>query len=401
MANQIKKSLLVTLDFPPNLGGVATYYYNVCKNLPSDKIVVLAPEQEDDQNFDSKQNFTILREFTTIRKKLLRKFPEKWPKGIGGILKIASSIKWMSLIKYFYKISKDHNIEIIQAGQVLPIGTLALFYKKRKKIPYIFYAHGLDILLPQKFMRKKTLLKNIIKEAKAIIANSHFTKDELIKLGATPNKVKVVYPCPNIKTEEASEWKMDEIKNEHELHNKKVLLTVGRIVERKGHDMVIKALPQIIKEVPNIIYLIVGKGPQEEKLKNLVKKMKLAEYVKFLGAVPQEDLTAYYQACNTFIMPARQLPNGDVEGFGIVYLEANLYGKPVIGGKSGGVPEAIIDNQTGLLVNPESTDEIAQASIKLLTDEAYAAKLGTQGLERVSDEFDWKTQTEKIKEVLT
>ena len=394
MASNIKKSLLVTLDFPPNLGGVAAYYYQVCKNLPANKIVVLAPKQEGDQAFDREQNFTI------IRKKLLNYFPQKMPKGLGGILKIAASVKWLSIIKHLSPIVKNHKIELIQAGQVLPLGTLALFYQRRRKLPYIFYAHGLDLTLPQKFMRKKTLLKKIIAGAAAIVANSYFTKDELLKLGATPEKIKVIYPCPNLPAQPASDQKIKEISANHHLTDKKILLTVGRLIERKGHDSVIKALPAIIKKVPTVVYLIVGSGPEEKRLKKLVNQHRLGDYVKFLGAVSPHDLVAFYQLCDVFIMPARQLANGDVEGFGIVYLEANQFAKPVIGGRSGGVAEAVIDGQTGILVDPIDVNEIAQAAIKLLTDTAYAAKLGTQGLERVTEKFDWPTQVEKIKEIL-
>jgi phosphatidylinositol alpha-1,6-mannosyltransferase len=395
MSNDIKKSLLVTLDFPPNLGGVATFYYNVCKNLPGDKIAVLAPNQEGDDNFDIQQKFPI------IRKNLLKQFPKKTsPKSLGGVLKIAASIRWISMIRHFRNVIRKHNIELIQAGQILPIGTLALWCKKRNNIPYIFYAHGMDILLPQKFMRKKTILKKIIKEAKAIVANSYFTKDELIKLGATPEKVKVIYPCPNLDAEQPSELKLEQIKEKYNLNGKKVLLTIGRLVERKGHDMVIKSLPSIIKVVPNLVYLIVGSGPYKEKLEKLVNQYSLRDYVIFTGAARQDDLAGLFQTADVFIMPARRLSNGDVEGFGIVYLEANLFGTPVIGGRSGGVPEAIIDGKTGILVKPESLEEISQAAIKLLTNQPYAERLGMQGMQRVIEEFDWKVQTEKIKELL-
>ena len=395
MAESIKKSLLLTLDFPPSHGGVAAFYYNICKNLPPDKIVVLAPEQAGAKEFDQKQNFTI------IRKKRLNLLPPNNAWGLRQISKITSRIKWLALIKDLGQTAKNHKIELIQVGQVLPLGTVALAYQSRKEIPYIFYAHGLDITLPQKFRRKKALLKKIIAQARAIVANSHFTKDELVKLGASGEKIIVVHPCPNITTEQISEWKIEEITGDYGLKNKKILLTVGRLVERKGHDMVIKAMPEIIKKVPTAVYLIIGEGPAQKNLEKLVNQRSLRDYVKFLGGVPNKDLPAYYQLCDVFIMPSRQLANGDVEGFGIAYLEANLFGKPVIAGRSGGVAEAVINGQTGLLVDPSNVSEIAAAAIRLLTDPGLSERLGLQGLERVSTEFDWKTQTEKIKEILT
>lgn len=394
MSDNIKKSLLVTLDFPPNLGGVAAYYYNVCKNLPADKIVVLAPPQEGAQDFDSQQKFTI------IRKNTLNNLPLSKPRGISNIFKIFTRFKWMTIIKDINETIKNHKIELLQIGQVLPLGTLAMVCQSSKKIPYIFYAHGLDITLPQTFKRKKILLKKIIKHAKAIVANSHWTKDELTNLGADPSKVTVVYPGPNLSAEQSSEWEIEEIKKEHDLKDKKVLLTVGRLVERKGHDMVIKALPKIIQAIPNVIYLIVGNGPRKAHLEKLVNQNSLRDYVEFISNVDQNSLAALYQICDVFIMPSRQLANGDVEGFGIVYLEANMFGKPVIAGQSGGVPEAVVHGQTGILVNPTDIEQITQAAVKLLNNQAYAAKLGTQGLERVSSQFDWPSQVDKIKPLL-
>ncbi|MFA6215495.1 MAG: glycosyltransferase family 4 protein [Patescibacteria group bacterium] len=394
MASEIKKSLLITLDFPPRFGGVASYYYNVCKNLPADKIVVLAPNQPGAEAFDRQQNFPI------IRKKLITNFPQVWPASLFGIFKLAASIKWLSIIRYMAKIAKTHNIEIIQVGQVLPIGTVALAYQKRKKIPYLFYAHGLDLTLPQKFLRKKTLLKKIIAGASAIIANSHWTNDELVRLGADAKKITVVYPGPEITPAASSSWKADEIFHRYHFDGKKIILSVGRLVERKGHDLVIKALPQIIKQLPAVMYVIIGDGPYRQTLENLVNQYQLRDYMTFLGAKKKEETAAFYQNCDVFAMPSRQLPNGDVEGFGIVFLEANSFGKPVIGGKSGGVPEAVLDGQTGILIDPASIDEMAQAAIKILSDRSYAERLGLQGLERVTSQFDWPTQVEKIKQVL-
>jgi phosphatidylinositol alpha-1,6-mannosyltransferase len=395
MSDDIKRSLLFTLEFPPDIiGGIATYYYNICKNLPPDKIVILTPQFQTAQNFDGQHRFKI------IRKKLLNQFPEIWPKGFFGALKIIFSVRWISMFRYFAQAVKSHDIQLVQVGQFLPVGTLAMIYKKRKNIPYIAYAHGIDILLPQKFMRKNTLLKSIIRNAKAIIANSNFTKNELIKLGAVPDKTKVVNPCPNMEANTFSKFRLQRIRDEQKLINRKILLTVGRLIERKGHDKVIEALPLIIKKVPNVIYLICGKGPHKDNLTRLVDKFNLSDYVTFLGQVPQEDLIAYYQLCDVFIMPSRQLPNGDVEGFGIVFIEANLFGKPVIGGLSGGIPEAVLDGQTGVLVNPIDTKDIADAAIRLLTDEILSQRLGQQGQTRAQKEFDWKIQTEKIKEIL-
>lgn len=388
MSQVIKKSLLITLDFPPYYGGVATYYHHICDNLPSDKIVVVAPEHPEAIKFDQAQRYNILRKNLANQPKVPKLF------------KMFSTFKWMSSIKFISEVIKNHDIELLQVGQILPLGTVALALKAKYKIPYIFYAHGLDITLPQNIYRKKKLMRKIIANARGIVANSNFTKDELVKLGANPEKIIVVYPCPNLEPEQISEWMIKELKSNYELNDKKIILTVGRLVQRKGHDMVIKALPDILKRVPEAIYVIVGDGPYQKKLERMVGDMKLGDHVKFIGAIPDNQLEAFYEMCDVFVMPCRQLKNGDVEGFGIAYLEANAFGKSVIGGRSGGVPEAILDNRTGILVDPTDEAEIANETIKLLQNKALAERLGIQGLERISEFFDWNFQTAKIKEIL-
>lgn len=387
---KLKKSLLITLDFPPRFGGVAGYYYNICKNLPADKIVVLAPAEKNSEEFDLKQNFPIIRSV-----KLKQIMSAK-----SGLLNISSKINWLALTKEIIQIAKNHQIELIQIGQVLPLGTVALMLKRRTGLPFIFYSHGMDILVPQKIARKKIILKKIIKESQAIISNSHFTRSELGKLGADKNKIAVVYPCPNISSSHVDPLTIDQFLKEYELKNKKIILTVGRLVERKGHNQVIKALPNILKRVPNTVYLIAGDGPNKDKLEKLVFSLKLGQSVKFINQVSNNLLATLYQICDVFVMPSRHLPNGDVEGFGMVYLEANLFGKPVIGGKSGGISEAILNEKTGLLVNPNDTFELSQAIISILVNDSFAHTLGIQGMQRVHDDFDWKTQVDILKNIL-
>jgi phosphatidylinositol alpha-1,6-mannosyltransferase len=388
---KIKKSLLLTLDFPPKLGGVATYYYNICKNLPPNSIVVVAPYQVGCEKFDSQQSFPIIR-----RKELTALTKVSKNKLVG----LANSIRWISFYSQLAKIIKQHDIEILQVGQILPLGTLALMHHKKTDLPYLVYSHGLDITSPQAYPRKKTLLKNIIKKAEYLVANSYFTKDELIKLGAQDHQVTVIYPCAGVEVRDISQAEVSNIIKKNELQNKKILLSVGRLVERKGFDMVIKSLKKIIPKVPDIAYVIVGDGPDKKRLEMITALEHMGEYVHFAGAVSDIDLSAYYSSCEALIMPSRRLKNGDVEGFGIVYLDANSYGKPAIGGRSGGAPEAISHGETGLLVDPTDIQSIADAVIRLLTDEPYANRLGLQGMNRVSTHFEWDSQVEKIKDLL-
>ena len=186
---------------------------------------------------------------------------------------------------------------------------------------------------------------------------------------------------------------------------KKILLSVGNLVRRKGHDMVLKSLPQLIKEIPNLLYLIVGKGPEKGRLVGLIKSLNLEAFVKMEGNVPNSKLALYYKCADLFIMPSRELKNKynetiDVEGFGLVFIEANMFGIPVIGGRSGGIPEAIADGISGLLVDPHDEYDIAKAVKKLLSDEKYSRQLGENGRQRAINNFKISEESKKIMNLL-
>ena len=370
----MKKSLLITIDFPPQTGGVANYLANFSQNIPEDKLIVLANEIDNAHHFDGQQHYKIIRE------QLLYKY--FWP-------------KWLKTFALSKKIIKKEKIEQIIISHILPMGYLALILK----LPYIVILHGYDIMNAQKSSWKKYWAIKILAQAKHIIVNSHHTQNQVLNLGINQNKITIVYPCPNIKPEQLNEHEKQTIKNELDLHHKKILLSVGRLVTRKGFDKVIQALPEIIKQIPNLVYIIVGIGSDKDRLEKLAESLKIRGNLIIAEDIPNSNLSSFYDLADIFIMPARQI-NEDVEGFGIVYLEANLFSKPVIAGKSGGVEDAVIDGQTGILVNPESVQEITQAILKLFNDLELANKLGVQGKERVLNEFQWPKQIEKINNIL-
>lgn len=370
----MRKTLLITIDFPPQKGGVATYLSNVCQNLDHNNIVVLANKREGSEHFDHKQGYKI------IRARLFNKF--FWP-------------AWLRTLRQAKKAIRQEKIEQILISHVLPMGYIALLLK----LSFIVSLHGYDVLAAQRTFWKKYWLIKILNKSKAIIVNSDFTKENVLKLGVTENKITIVYPCPNIKPEDLIPAERQALKNELELHGKKVLLSVGRLVPRKGFDKVIEALPEVLKQVPNLIYLIVGNGQYKDDLENLALKLKVLDHLTICEDIPDTNLPSYYDISDALIMPARQI-GSDVEGFGIVYLEANSFGKPVIAGKSGGISEAVIDGQTGILVDPENVSDIARTIIHLMTNQEYALKLGAQGKERLLHEFQWEKQVMKLKDIL-
>ncbi len=184
-----------------------------------------------------------------------------------------------------------------------------------------------------------------------------------------------------------------------------MLLTVGRLDERKGHDTIIASLPKILQREPDAVYLIVGKGRTLSHLQKLAKENGVEDKVIFAGYVPDEDLPDYYRLCDVFILANRITEKdttlaGDVEGFGIVFVEANSTGKPVIGCHSGGVVESVEDGKTGILVEPGNSEAIADAVIQLFGDEDKRKKMGEYGRERAVEKFEWDKLSKQIEKLL-
>ena len=361
--------LLATNDFAPKVGGIQTYCYELAKNLTllDEEVTVLAPRVEGDLEFDKKQNFKTIR----IRNKL-------------------------NLYLTFFSILRRERIERVLVAHRANYARLASWSNILWKIPYDIIVYGGEILLSK---RKRSIRKNF-ERAEKIITISNFTKERLIEIGIPERKIVVIHPGVDpVKFDPRLD--PSEVRKKYNLGNKKVVLTVSHLVKRKGHQNVLKALPQVLKKVPNLIYLIIGKGDEEEKLREIVKDLKLGEKVIFEGEVKEEELPLYYVACDLFIMPSYEIKErGDVEGFGIVFLEANACGKPVIGGRSGGVSDAIIDEETGLLVDPLNINQIVGALIKLFTNPELSRKLGKKGRERVEKEFNWGRMAQEIRGII-
>jgi len=214
-------------------------------------------------------------------------------------------------------------------------------------------------------------------------------------------KQKIIIINPGIENRAASDSQLiTQIGRKYNLHNKIILLSVGRLVKRKGFDKVIEAMPVMLKQVPNLVYVILGNGEEINNLKSKISNLKLEKNIIIITSAPDNEKNIWHDLSDIFIMPSRNI-DGDFEGFGIVYLEANLAGKPVIAGKSGGVGDAVVNGLNGLLVDPINTGEIASAVIKLAQNSELRQKLGEQGKKRAIDDFNWHGQIKKIYKTIT
>lgn len=362
----MKKTALITLEYPPMIGGVSQYYSHMVEELPEESIVVL----------------------DNAKGKLMSRSRFVYPKWLGSFFSV-------------WNLIRKEKVEQLLVGQLLPLGTVALVFKKLMGIEYTVMTHAMDVQLPfTRGGRKKWLAQRILAEATHVTTVSRYTKQRLVEHGVTAEKIEIIYPCPHISgIDSVDDANTADIRTQFGLRaDSTVLLSVCRLVERKGIDTVLQALA--ILENTEIEYCIVGGGVDEPRLREIVKRKGLEQQVHFLGAISDEELEQMYIAADIFIMPSREIEGGDVEGFGIVFVEANSFGLPVIGGKSGGVVDAIIDGETGVLVEPESAQMVSDAIKTLFTDKSYATRLGEQGKKRVEEFFQWSNQAQRLKELL-
>jgi phosphatidylinositol alpha-1,6-mannosyltransferase len=286
----------------------------------------------------------------------------------------------------------------VHCMKVLPEGLIAWCLRRITSVPYVLYAHGEEIQMRLTSRKLAWLIPVLYRGAAAIIANSYHTKQLLVDIGVCSERVHVIHPGVDSAAFHAEESATLKIRKRHRLDEAFVLLTVGRLQRRKGHDMVIKSLPLIRQQVPNVVYLIVGTGEKEKYLRKLTAMLTVTDNVMFVGSIPDSERAAYYGVCDVFIMPNREI-DADIEGFGIVFLEAGAAGKPVIGGLSGGTADAIQDGVTGLRIDGENTQAITDSVVALAKNIKAARTMGEHGRRRVEADFSWDSVVKRTREI--
>ncbi|PWW05046.1 phosphatidylinositol alpha-1,6-mannosyltransferase [Paenibacillus cellulosilyticus] len=367
-----RKIVLVTGVFPPGIGGMQNYYYNLSK-YSKHHMTVLASEYPECVSFDKGQPFRIVR---------------------GSFMRGESVdfTSWGRLFRHVRRLLRSEEPDVTVYGYVL-IGFIGLLLKIFSGRRYVISTHGMDMLMFRKYIGLNQIVKLILRKADGVLTNSEYTRKRVEDYGVDPSRIGLVNP--GVEAIFDRQEKNAELLKQHDLEGKHVILTVGRLVRRKGHDRVIESMPAILQQIPNAIYVIVGDGPERGRLEQLAKTTGVSEAVRFVGNVSgSERLNDYYNLADQFIMACRELEEGDVEGFGIVYLEAASAGVPVIAGKSGGASEAVLDGTTGLIVTPESHAEITAAVVRLASDTVLRESLVLEGYKRAKTQFQHENLAE-------
>lgn len=374
-------SMLLSEIFPPQHGGSGRWFWEIYRRLPLSQTTVVAGEYPDAKTFDATHEVDIHRlkysmsDWGVLSLSSLRTYWEVY-RSVRGLLNAWPRPKQSPLL--------------LHAGRCLPEGWLAWLLSKRYGIPYVVYAHGEDINTYATSRQLRFLTRHVMWGAKAVIANSENTATLLAGAWRLPRgRVEVLYPGVDIERFQPAP-RDERFRREHEWQDRQVILTVGRLQLRKGHDKLIESLVQIKQAIPNVLYSIVGDGEEYPRLQQLVTELGLQSHVRFYRTVDDAFLVQAYQQCDLFVLPNRTVAH-DIEGFGMVLVEAQACGKPVIAGDSGGTRETMRPGVTGKVIDCTSSPTIAAEISSLLLDTAKLASMGTDARAWVAERFDWES----------
>jgi phosphatidylinositol alpha-1,6-mannosyltransferase len=277
---------------------------------------------------------------------------------------------------------------VVHCARALPEGLAALLVRRLYGgPPYLCWTHGEELNYAATSRELSFLLARVHAGAAAVLANCHTTAAGLRSIGVPAERLHVVHPGVDVARFAAGRGRR--VRLRFAPSGELLLLTVGRLQRRKGHDVALQAVARLRASTPGLRYVIVGDGEERARLERIIAQERLADIVTLLGAVPDDELPDYFAAADIFVHPNRN-DGGDVEGFGIVFLEAAAAGIPTIGGRSGGVPEAIEDRVTGLLVDGADPAAVAAGIRTLAESEPLRRRLGDAGRARVCDRFTWE-----------
>lgn len=376
----MKKILFVTNDFGPRAGGIESFIMGLVERLPKDSVTVFTSSQGDTSAYDAKwkvDGVEVIRD----RTKMLLPTP-----------RIAWAIR---------SIVKKTEPSVACFGAAAPLALLAPTLRKAGVQRIVSLTHGHEVWWAKVFPFSLAI-RRVGNTVDALTYLGDFTKRNISRSLSPKAQKAMVHLAPGIDTSHFVPLEApSELREELGLTHKSVIVSVGRLVPRKGQDRLIEALPLISKSIANVHLLLVGEGSYRKSLEKMVAKRELGRNVTFVGRVNYAKLPAYFQCGDIFAMPSRsRLAGLEVEGLGIVYLEAGACGLPVIAGNSGGAPDAVVDGVTGIVVDGTNANEIAAAIVRVLSDPAKAKAMGEKGNEWVRSGWSWKIWSDKFAQLL-
>jgi len=379
--NVYKKILLVTNDFGPRTGGIETFVIGLLERISGHEVIVFTSQQGDTKDYDNdwleKFGVTVVRDKSKI---------------LLPTMRVTNAAK---------ALVKDKKIEVVVFGAAAPLGLMAQSLRKSGVKKIIALTHGHEVwwakIFPFSFAMKK-----IGSSVDHLTFLADFTRSAIAKALDEKSANAMVKIAPGIDTTHFIPRSDGvEIRSQLGLAEKKIIISVGRLVHRKGQDKLIEALPDVLQKIPHAHLLLVGEGPYRKHLEKLVQKFSLSKNVTFVGRILYDKLPIYLSAADLFAMPSRSRFFGlEVEGLGIVYLEASACGIPVVAGKSGGAPDAVLEGVTGVCVDGTDVSDIAMAVTDILGDAKRASYMGAAGRNWIVDNWRWDSWSTEFNSLL-
>jgi len=364
--------LVITELFLPTKGGTAVWFDEVYRRIGGREIHIVTADVEGSEEYDRNHN-------NTIHRVSLKRYWWLRPESLAMYIKL--------FLKAF-SVALTNKIDAVHTGRVLPEGLVGLIVARLFRKPLVIYAHGEEITTWRQSGKFKAMVFTY-RHADIVIANSEFTREELLKIGVNEKKIMLISPGVDVDRFRPG-LEVADLKASIGIDSgKKLILSVGRLSRRKGFDQIIRALAKLQVAGLDVHYAAIGIGEDKEYLDNLAAELGVSQRFHSLGHVPLDDLPRWYNACDVFAMPNREI-DGDTEGFGMVFIEAAACAKPAIAGQAGGTGAAVVDGVTGYRVDGTSHEPLLQCLFDLLSSYEMADEIGRRGYERVQSEFSWE-----------
>ncbi|WP_205669383.1 glycosyltransferase family 4 protein [Amycolatopsis suaedae] len=372
----MRRTLLVTNDFPPRPGGIQAYLQALAARLPADDLVVYAPSWESPSGshgeFDAGVPYEVVRHPTSLM------------------------LPTPDVLRRAKQLMRSRDCEAVWFGAAAPLALLGQSLRSYGAQRVLACTHGHEVgwsMLPA----ARQALRRIGDTADVVTYVSEYTRRRFSAAFGPFAGLEHLPSGVDTETFRPDPAAREELRCRYGLGDRPTVVCVSRLVPRKGQDMLVRALPALRERVPDAALLLVGGGPYRKRLADLVASAGLEQHVVFTGSVPWSELPAHYAAGDVFAMPARTRGKGlDVEGLGIVYLEASATGLPVVAGRSGGAPETVLDEVTGHVVDGRDVDQLVDALAPLLLDPARARSMGQAGREWVSANWRWDVMARRL-----
>jgi phosphatidylinositol alpha-1,6-mannosyltransferase len=371
----MRRTLVVTNDFPPRQGGIQSYVHELARRQPPDSVVVYASDFEGSAEFDAAQSFPVVRHST-------------------GLLVPTPGVRARAV-----ELLGEYGCTAVWFGASAPLGLLAPALREAGAQRIVASTHGHEVgwaRLPG----GRQALRRIGAGCDVVTYLGEYTRRRIAS--AFGDRARLERLPPGVDVDRfGPDVDGAAIRARYDLADRRVIVCVSRLVRRKGQDRLIDALPAVVAEIPDVALLIVGDGPYRQELTELASATGVADRVVFTGGVASEELPAHYAAGDVFAMPCRTRRAGmDVEGLGIVYLEASATGLPVLAGDSGGAPDAVLEGETGYVVGGRDTGAISRRLVQLLADPALRERMGTAGRAWVERDWRWDVLADRLQSLL-